>query len=342
MKRVLLYTLEYPPDQGGVASYLYALHHALPAVTVIRATLGRYSPRWLGLVFDLIQRVRRDRIQCVAVSHVLPVGYAALVTRVIQRIPYVVFVHGLDLLRARRDPWKKMWCGIVLRHARTVIANSRFTEKVAESYGVPREKLVVLTPCLEALPVLASEEGRTGHTLLSVGRLVKRKNHATVIAVFPELIKRFPGLTYTIVGNGPERHELEEQIAKLKVRAHITIKDHVSDAERAALYEACDVFVLPVLSSGDDVEGFGIVFLEAASFAKPVVAGRGGGAEEAVEDMKTGILIDPMRQEELVAAISTLLENPTYSRELGARARARVEREFLCTSRAQALLKIYS
>ncbi len=339
MRRVLLYTLEYPPDRGGVASYLYALHQALPNVTIVRARLGRFWPRWLRLIGELMRVVRRESIDCVAVSHVLPVGYAALLVRWLLHRPYVVFVHGLDVLRAQKSLWKRWWLSLILKNAGQVIANSEYTRSLVTRLSVPDGRSTVITPCLEKLPPAVETKRR--HTLLTLGRLVARKNHRAVIEALAELVERFPDVQYVIAGDGPERERLAEQVRKLHLESRVVFRGVVSDEERVQLFQECDIFVLPVISLGDDVEGFGMVFLEAASFGKPVVAGRGGGVGEAVLDGATGILVDPQKPDALRSALTKLLSDSAYAERLGREGRTRVEREFLCTSRRDALERIY-
>lgn len=339
MKRVLLFTLEYPPDRGGVATYLQALHADLSNVTVVLARSWRWWPRWLPMVFQLLSAIKKEGIEFVAVSHALPVGYAALKARWLFGIPYGVFVHGLDVKFAIRNSWKRWWFKKVLASAKWVVANSAYTKDLIRPYA-GHTPIVILYPCVSACAPL-QKKSSDGYALLTVGRLVARKNHLAMIQVLTELRERFPKLTYVIVGNGPQRGSIVTAIEKHHLADCITLVLDATNSQREAYYEEADIFVSPTISEGDDVEGFGMVFLEAACHGLPVIAGRGGGVEEAVVDGKTGILINPLNREELKLALIHLIMNPRERELLGAQARERVAEQFLCNARKQTLEKLY-
>lgn len=337
-----------------MARYLHDLHRDIAGLVVMRPVLWMLWPRWLPTIFRTWSFVRREKISVLAVSHVLPMGYVAFFLRLTLGLPYVVFVHGLDVARAGRSAWKRYWLRLIFKHASQVIANSEFTCGLTERAGT--KNITVITPCIRELPLIhppqplprrvgsfspSMGEIKRGWSLLSVGRLVARKNHKLVIEAVAKLKGQFPNIQYVIAGNGPELENLTTQIKKLNLEDHVHIRTNVSDDERAELYEEADIFVLPSYSKGDDIEGFGIVFLEAASYGLPVIAGRGGGVAEAVLDGKTGILIDPDSLDELVAAISKLVTDSSYARELGKFGRDRVAREFTCPSRVEQLRRIY-
>lgn len=339
MNHVLLLTLEYPPDRGGVATYLHALHSELVNCRVARAEMGERWPRWRPTIAQARRLIRDHRINFLAVSHVLPLGYVTLVLRVLWNIPYVVFVHGLDVLRAAKNPWKRWWLRRILSRARHVVANSEFTSQLVQREGLSADRVTVLTPCVESVPTITPLPEKP--TILSVGRLVPRKNHRAVIEVLPELLREFTGLQYVVLGDGPERQSLELLANQLGVSSAVQFLGAVSDEERYEWYRRAYLFALPTYSEGDDVEGFGIVFLEAASFGRPVVAGRGGGVEEAVRDGETGLVVDPHSREELRVALKKLIADRSYAARLGQAGYDRVTREFVCAPRRATLARIY-
>lgn len=339
MKRVLLFTLEYPPDRGGVATYLHALHADLPNVTVVRARSWAWWPHWLPMVFQLLSIIKKEGIEFVAISHALPVGYAALKALWLLHIPYGVFVHGLDVKFATRSPWKRWWFKKVLGSATWVVANSSYTKDLVIPYA-ERVPVTVLRPCVRACAPIQKKSG-DGCALLTVGRLVARKNHLAVIQAFAELRTKFPTLHYTIVGDGPEQDLIMTAIRQRNLNDYATLVTDANDNQREAYYGEADIFVLPTISQGDDVEGFGMVFLEAARHGLPVVACRGGGVAEAVLDGVTGFLIDPLDHEALQRALLRLIENPEERRRIGTQARERVQAEFLCDARKPELEKLY-
>lgn len=343
MKKTLLITLEYPPSLGGVATYLWELHHELPNVFILREKFWKLWPHWLPMVWRAQKEIKNKNIEALSISHVLPVGYIALWFWWTRRLPYTVFVHGLDILRASKSVWKRAWLGIILQNAASVVANSNFTKEVAIKFGAKEKKAVVIYPCLGKVPELEAAAQTGGdRILLSVGRLVERKNNLGVIECLGELLKTFTDIKYVIAGDGPFREKLEKRVKELGLENKVDFVGKVSEDELGNLYKKAELFVLPTISKDDDVEGFGIVFLEAAGYGKPVIAGAGGGVSEAVLDNVTGLVVDPADTNEIKRAISRLLNDREFAKKLGNAGRQRVIKEFSCQNRKSEIEKIYS
>lgn len=326
--------------RGGVASYLQALHDCLPDVSVYVPRRSRYLwPQWLPAVFQTWREMHRQGISQIAVSHLLPMGYVALTFHLFFRTPFFVFVHGLDVARAHRSPWKRWWASVILARAKMIIANSEFTKGLVLKYGVMEHRVTVITPCILTPPDArrAPEAG----LILSVGRLVARKNHEALMRVVATLQRSRPSLRLVILGDGPQRGVLEQSLRELNMHDAVTIISNATDAERDAWYRRASIFALPTISEGDDVEGFGVVFLEAAARSIPVVAGCGGGVSEAVVHGVTGLVVDPRSDTEIADALRGLLDDPKKAEELGNAARVRVSEMFTCASRRRELMKIY-
>jgi phosphatidylinositol alpha-1,6-mannosyltransferase len=140
-----------------------------------------------------------------------------------------------------------------------------------------------------------------------------------VIEALPTLLSQHPGLHYLLVGEGPYRAELGRLIAERQLSAHVTFAGLVSDAALAEHYAIADLFIMPhrQLSSGD-TEGFGVVFLEANACGLPVIAGMAGGASDAVQHEKNGLIVDGDDIGAIARAVTRILED----KELRARLRA--------------------
>ena len=145
--------------------------------------------------------------------------------------------------------------------------------------------------------------------LITVSRLVKRKGHETIIRILPELLNEIPNLVYLIVGTGTYLSELKKLVDRLNLNNQVIFLGAVSDQTLATLYKLSKIFIMPAKDIQGDVEGFGIVYLDANSFGLPVIAGNTGGVKEAVLDNKTGILIDPNNKGELGQAILKLIND---------------------------------
>ncbi|MFA6112055.1 MAG: glycosyltransferase family 4 protein, partial [Candidatus Latescibacterota bacterium] len=274
------------------------------------------------------------------------VGWAC--SRRFRAVRYFPYVHGADLLEFRdRFPWGWMLRRI-LGGAERVIVNSRFTGRAVATCGVPPERILVVNPSIDPSrfdgphdrEAIRQRLGWTGaEVILSVGRLVARKGHDTVIRALPRLAEVVPGVRYAVVGDGPIRAELESLATAEGVEQRVEFRGFVPDAELPTLYAAADLFAMvsrQIPASGD-VEGFGIVYLEANAAGLAVLAGRSGGVEDAVVDEETGLLVDPEKPDEVVAALGRLLRDPALRGRLGEQGRQRVWRQFDRRVQAQRL-----
>lgn len=156
-----------------------------------------------------------------------------------------------------------------------------------------------------------------------ISRLVPRKGQDRLIDVWPEVCERIPGARLLIVGDGPYRKRLERLASARGVADAVVFTGRVEHADLPAYYAACDVFALPCRTrrAGIDVEGLGIVLLEASATGRPVIAGDSGGAPDAVDNGITGVVI-PDRRDALIAAICDLLGDPARRARMGAAGRA--------------------
>jgi len=159
---------------------------------------------------------------------------------------------------------------------------------------------------------------------------VARKGFDMVIRALPGLRQTIPDVTYLIVGAGPYRDELESLAVATGVRDHVVFAGMIPHKELPDVYALSDVFVMPSREQLEksDVEGFGLVFLEASSCGKPVVGGRSGGVPEAVEDGATGLLVNPHETEEIAGTLARLLTDTDLAKRLGQEGRRRVVRDF--------------
>lgn len=367
--KVLLLTWDYPPVRGGIQTWMFELARRLPDAQVtilapampgdqsfdagVGVSVRRLWSARIGQVAWLLHLTvvtfvgcllrRSDLIVC---SHVVTAP-AALVTRWVLRIPYVVFTHAYEIRRRR----KRRLVGLVLRGAALVLANSRFTEVSVFKYGVSPERVRILRPGVDAdrfTPVPKTDGGtvmRTLRTLLSVSRLNERyKGHDTVIRALPIIKAKCPDVRYVVAGDGPLRNYLVKLAVSLGVEHDVEFLGEVSDAALPDLYRSCDVFVQISRESlsGGGAEGFGIVCLEAAASGKPVVAGRSGGLPDAVCDGVTGILVDPNDLSEVASAIVSVLLDPELAQRLGQQGRDRVLEGFTWDRMAEEARRLFA
>lgn len=336
MMNKLLITIDYYPNVGGVARYLegWRKKHGADALApkfseesrgiIRKKLLWPIPPKWLPLLFwTLIYAKRYDEI---IVSHILPAGYGALLARK----PYTVILHGLDIILASKNRWKRYLAKKILDRAEHIVVNSRATGKLLRKSLGDLYNYEIEYPLIAPLPPPEKDlkaDFPDKKIILSLGRLVKRKGQEKIIRLMPKILQEIPNAIFIIAGGGPERANYELLITNYKLQNHVFLAGKVKESELPDLYSACDVFVVPSLPSKDDWEGFGIVCLEAAYFGKPVVVTNAGGLPEAVEDGKTGYVAKD--DEELLEKILMLLKDNELARKMGEAGQTRVKDMFL-------------
>ncbi len=168
------------------------------------------------------------------------------------------------------------------------------------------------------------------YVLLSVGRHITRKDFALVIKAIKQINEKFPDLNikYYLIGEGEETNNLKNLARTLKIEEKISFLGASDEFKRNKFYKLADVFVMPVKPIKYDLEGFGIVFLEANYYKLPVIGTKTGGVPEAIEDKKTGLLVKPNDLNDLIEKILFLYNNPEIRREMGEIGHERVIEQF--------------
>jgi len=298
-------------------------------------------PRWWPLV-TICHQLKRDA-SCLFVSHLLPVGTAAMISKWFGGPRYVILCHGLDIRLSLESSWKKFLARTVLRFASAIVANSKMTaDEVKKNFGMTA---TVITPAVFDRPFPSHEDARKRlgieegeHVILAGGRLVERKGFARLL----EAGKHLPPsdkIRIVIFGRGPEEASLVE-LAK-SVPHRVQFIGQISDEHVNEWYAAANVFCLPILEDTKDLEGFGIVFLEAALAGLPVVAGRAGGTSEAVVDHQTGYLVDALQTKDIARALMLLLGDKARQQAFGEAGRHRALTDFCWEDRWESFKKIF-
>lgn len=237
-------------------------------------------------------------------------------------IPVTVLAHGMEFPAAPSQK-KSHRISAAFAKATDVVANSSFTAKLAAPY-VKANRLRVVTPAVAVQPAAEPERlerlrAATGEgpQLVTLCRLEPRKGVDRLIEAVGQLRLKYPGLKLHIAGDGADRTRLEHLAEQTGVADAILFHGRVSDADKAALFQIADVFAMPARREGNSVEGFGIVYLEAAWYGVPSLAGIEGGAADAVIDGKTGLLCDGADITSVAAALDQLLGDHELRKQLG-------------------------
>ena len=285
------------------------------------------SPRW----WSLVSLCRAQKSKTILISHVFPVGTAAWIAKKFFGGPdYLLLFHGTDL-RQVRSPIKQTLLWAICRSAKALVMNSLTTQKQFDAL-IPLMRSTVILPAVEEAQVPTREAARATlrldaarRVIVSIARLVPRKGIDIALQAIAKLQSKRE-VTYAVIGGGPDEERLM-QTAK-DCGAKVEWITNASDEMKWDWLAASDVFLLPGRDEGKDVEGFGIVFLEAAQASVPSVAGRSGGASEAVMDGETGILVDPQDIDDVARALEKLLDLSELRTEMGVAGKRRVERDF--------------
>jgi glycosyltransferase involved in cell wall biosynthesis len=271
-----------------------------------------------------VARRRPDLILCTHVN-VTPV---ALLAKMLFGIRYYTSAHGIEVWDDL--PWLKE---TALRRSDLILAVSGFTRD-----RLIKDQRIDPLSCGLANPVVrgdAAAEVCGRPMILTVGRISSEeqyKGQDVVIRSLPAILKEVPGACYVIVGEGDDRDRLERLARESGVRDSVFFTGWVDEDELPAYYHACDVFAMPsrVEEHGGKWtgEGFGIAYIEAAAFGKPVVAGIYGGSGEAVLDRETGFLVDPTDADQVASVLTRLLKDKSLARGMGTRGKEWVTTNF--------------
>ncbi len=352
----IILTNDFPPVHGGIQRYMSRMAEQFVArgidvVVIARSTEGcqnydrgahyrtlRYGGR--GKLNDFLQmaaalyRVCRMRSDFVLASLWFPAGLAACFVPKRMRGRLVVLVHGAELRPSRRG-LRLALMRFVLQRADVVVANSRYTRDLVRACGV--ERTVAVVNC-GVDPFAIQRDPSDRPTILAVGRLMRRKGFDRLIEALPSVLNEVPNALCEIVGVGPLRADLERSARILGVAHCVVFRGAITDDELMDAYKRAWCFALPVRNEHDDVEGFGIVYLEAAMAGLASVGGCGSGAADAIADGETGILVDGNDSAQVARAIVELLVDPERSRRMGQRGRERAIESFSWDKTAANLL----
>lgn len=360
---ILIISWNFPPRRGGIEYVVSHLCAGLRKKHSVRVITGQapfpqpaeedvFRAPYSGLIsFSLYTLWRGARLLLRSPNTKVIFGGSVMVTPLVLILARmfgrkaVVQAHGLDVIYANR--FYQAICVRWLRFCDRIVANSRYTAFLVAQKRVHQEIISVIPPGVQAesftgpanVDAIKKEFGlQDKQTILFVGRLAKRKGVREFIEnSFAKIVKKIPNVCFVVVGDNPSESlthhddmfgQIKPALFATGLLNHVQLRGALDDDEVIQLYQACDVVVLPALVSTDDTEGFGIVLLEAAAAGKPAVATRVGGIPDAVEDGKSGILVDPGDYERLSQTLIDLLSNETARSTMGAYAQERIREVF--------------
>lgn len=309
-----------------------------PAYLRHRPRTAYFNTLRLAMLPEIEKIIKAEQIINIQCGHICLMETADEAARDF-KLKYIVYTYGQEIEFVLNSPRKNdvEYLSEYFRHCEKIITISEYTRALVARAFTPSEKILkVPLGVSEDLMVPANGErirkdlnieGKC--VILTVGRLVRRKGHENVIRALPALIKKNDKVCYLIVGEGEYCAELEKLAAELHITDYVHFAGNVPGNELPEYYAACDVFAM---ASNDEpakglVEGFGLVYLEAAAQGKPVVGHRSGGVPDAILHGQTGLLVDLGDGNALVDALTKLLSDKEYANRLGEQGKARVRNE---------------
>ena len=269
----------------------------------------------------------KENIDIIHIGHFYPGAFMGWLLSKTTGRPYLLTVMGEDLTGLHAaGPIRRKLTMMALHRACGVVTISKYAVNKLAEHGVEPGRITLLTPGFDSTKCNANGTKEPSFwsgvkdksILLTVGRLTERKGQGMVLWALPGIIKDHPDVHYVIAGAGQEEARLKDMVIELGLQKSVTIITDATDEEIAFLYQHCRLFIMPnrELANGD-TEGFGIVFLEAGWWGKPVIGGRDGGVPDAVEDGVTGLLVNGNDIGQISSAILRLLGDDALCQRLG-------------------------
>ena len=341
----LISTRNFPPDVGGIQNLMEGLSNALlnhGPVKVFADSFENSENYDLNSKLD-IQRIsgfkifkkyrkanlvkefiKDNDIRAVFFDHWKSLENIELST--LYRTKSFCLIHSKEINHPIGSSLNKRMIS-ALNKANFIIANSDFTKNLATKLGYKNKNIKVINPGCN-YPIQVNEEGKkfaeniftdAFPKLITVSRLDGRKSHKNVLMTIKNLLPKFPKLKYVSIGDGDEKNNLEKLSKELGLIDQVRFIYKSTEQEKIGLLEKSDIFIMPSVIYKKSVEGFGITFIEAASYGKPSIAGKFGGEADAVLEGKTGYLCDGNDLNNLYETLLKILDNDNY-KKLGANA----------------------
>lgn len=329
--RILLISRAYPPIVGGIESQNYELSLWLPRFAEVKTIANKRGKKFLPIFIPcaLLRALFLFKKYDAVLLGDGVLGIAGWILKLFYAKPVISIVHGLDLTY-KSKLYQKLWVNFFIKKLDKLIAVGNETARVAVEKGIAPEKVVFIPNGVdteknignytrEDLEKIIGEKLEGKKVILTSGRLAKRKGVAWFISnVMPKLPEN---IIYAIVGDGPDRNNIQKAIEKNNLRRRIKMLGYVTDETRNILFNTADLFIQPNIKIPGDMEGFGISVIEAASCKLPVIASKLEGLQDAVKDGQNGFLVEPYDVGGYVEKINELLENDRYRKEFGEKAR---------------------
>jgi phosphatidylinositol alpha-1,6-mannosyltransferase len=330
----LVVTKSFPPELGGMQSLMWGLSKELSKNYLIKVFADYQDGH---KEFDEKVNFSIERVG--GIKFLRKIRKAQLIDEVSKenQIQGIIADHwkSLELLKNN----KKKYCLIhgkeinhplgsrlnqrvlkVLNNVDKVIANSNYTKNLAIEIGVNEKKITVINPGIDQVKDLDKKSLEKVESLLkiktprliTVSRFDKRKNHEKVIMALRNLKQIYPNIIYICIGYGDEEENIKKLVKELNLESQVMFFKDISDNLKNALIARSNIFVMPSIKHKTSVEGFGIAYVEAAQYGVPSLGGKDGGAADAIEHDRTGLICDGNNLDDIYSSLNKMIENKKH------------------------------
>jgi len=330
----LIVTRTFPPEIGGMQNLMWGLANELSKNLMIKVFADYYEDhKNLDEQFSFsVERVggikllrkyrkaqlinefiKKNKIKGIVADHWKSLELLKTTKK------KICLIHGKEINHEKGTLLNKRVLE-VLNNVETIVANSEYTKKLAISLGIQQKKIIVIHPGINQVQelnkkTLSKVENLLKHKsprLITVSRFDKRKNHEKIIMALRNLKQIYPGIVYVCIGNGEEEKNIKTLVTELSLQEQVMFFKDISNDLKNSLIAKSNIFVMPSIIHKKSVEGFGIAYIEAAQYSVPSLGGKDGGASDAIEHQKTGLICDGNELDEVYSSINLMLENNKY------------------------------
>jgi phosphatidylinositol alpha-1,6-mannosyltransferase len=338
----LIVTRAFPPELGGMQSLMWGLTKEMSKNFMIKV-FADYQENHKE--FDKKENFSIERVG--GIKFLRKIRKSQLINQFLKenKVQGVIADHWKSLELIKTD--KKKYCLIhgkeinhpkgsslnkrvikVLNNVEKVIANSEYTKNLAINNGVNQLKVKVINPGLNPVKELSKKSLEKVESLLkiktprliTVSRFDKRKNHEKIIMALRNLKQIYPDIIYICIGYGAEEENIKDLVKELDLNSQVMFFKDISSDLKNSLVAKSNIFVMPSIIHKTSVEGFGIAYVEAAQYGVPSLGGKDGGASDAIQHNKTGLICDGNSLDDIYSSLNAMIENKKYL-ELGKNAK---------------------
>ena len=330
----LIITRSFPPELGGMQSLMWGLSKELSKNFMIKVFAdfkdghkkfdeeATFSIERIGGI-KLLRKYRKaylidEYVRNNKVSGIIADHWKSLEHLKSDKKKYCL-IHGKEINHNEKSSINKRILK-VLNNVEKVIANSEYTKNLAIERGINKDKITVINPGIDPAKALDLKLLNKVETLLkiksprliTVSRFDKRKNHEKIIMALRNLKQLYPDIVYICVGYGDEENNIKKLVKELNLVEQVMFFKDISNELKNVLVSKSNIFVMPTVIHKSSVEGFGIAYTEAAQYSVPSIGGKDGGASDAIDHEKTGLICDGSSLDEIYSSINIMLENKKY------------------------------